>query len=73
MPDITHTEPHYKAGPKVRDTAPRGQTVNTTRDLRSYRIELVRLKVGPAPTMPCLPSGCAANKIEFMVEIMFLA
>ena len=57
----------------MRDTAPRGQTVNTTRDLRSYRIELVRLKVGPAPTMPCLPSGCAANKIEFMVEIMFLA
>ena len=42
-----HKGPHFKVGPKVRDIAPRGQTENTTRDLRSCRVERVRFKVGP--------------------------
>ena len=37
----------YKAGPKVRDIVPRGQTENMARYLRSYRVERVRLKVKP--------------------------
>ena len=34
------TEMQKKVRAKLRDIAPRGQTENTTRDLRSYRVEL---------------------------------
>ena len=66
-----HKGPHFKVGPKVRDIAPRGQTENTTRDLRSYRVEQVRFKVGlrmghDGACLPVPPSSLSRKSLDLL-------
>ena len=50
-----------KGKAEVRDVAPRGQTENTTRDLRSYRVELFLLTCRSVHQMKFLLPGRAAR------------